>query len=501
MVYLIHKKVSAIRKMRRLRFEKFKLYILIVLVITSFIQVGILLSYQNEGLPTNFLWNIFASNQKKVSIDLDDYVKPYRITATEGYDEAHFIISENHTYYDKLWNEAAYYIASVFEDKNIEDKQIFSEEHWGEVVVKKSFIYEFKTKIGTSILASLLNVQDVSSQGFDGIYKVAILPRVDSNNNIGLYIYDGVKTYSFVLKYKPKGLSRDDYSNMLMALEGNTDSIGYVVMRELMGKDRTPYSIKPDVLIPYGSTLEEFDDIECMVPEDIKNLHPTNNNDLENISNKILGRDKERLTGVIESDNSIVFRNPSKMYKINSDGLLEYKYLYQFDKSDKGKEIEALETALKFIGGKANLVKGADIYLSGIKDNEGGYYTFTFDYKVNQRPVSFINYPVNSAKDSSLNNAITITANKKKVISCYWILKEFLVGRDKLKIMTYPLDLLEDTFVKYDYLNFSNFSVKDVSISYEAKYGTKGEKLMPVWLIESIDGKFYVVEMKKKKGD
>jgi hypothetical protein len=288
---------------------------------------------------------------------------------------------------------------------------------------------------------------------------------------------------------------------MLIALEADDDSIGYVVMRELMGRDKTPYSIKPDVLIPYGSTLEEFDDIECMVPEDIKNLHPTKQNDLEDIATKLLGSDKERLTGVVETDNTIVFRNPSKTYKIHSDGLLEYKYLYQFDKSDKGKDLEALETALKFIGGKADLIKGADIYLSGIKDNEDEYYTFTFDYKVNQRSVSFINYPVNSGKDSSLNNAITITANKKKVISCYWILKEFIIGRDKLKIRTYPLDLLEDTFIKYDYLNFSNFSVKDVSISYEAKYGTNNERLRPVWLIETIDGKFFIVEMKKKKGD
>lgn len=376
--------------MRRVKVERFKFYILLVLVITSFIQVGILWSYQNEGLPTNFLWNIFANGEKKVRINVGDYVKPYRITATEGYDEAHYVIDESHEYYDKLWNEAGYYISSLLGEKNIVEKQTYTEEYWGEVVVKKSFVYEFKTKISTNILGSLLKIDKISNHEFDGIYKMAVLPRVDSNNNIGLYIYDGIKTYEFVLPLRPKGLSRDDYNNMLTTLGEGDDSYNYIVMNELMGINKTPYVIKPDTLIPRGSSWEDFDDIISMVPQDITNLGPTKKNDLENIATKVLGSDKERLTWGIDMDNSIVFRNPSKIYKLHRDGLLEYSYLYQFDKSDKGNEIEALENVLEFIGGKVDFVKGADIYLSGVKDNEDGYYTFTFDYKVNKRPVCFL---------------------------------------------------------------------------------------------------------------
>ena len=207
--------------MKRFRFERFKLYVLIILVVTSFIQVGILWNYQNEGLPTNFLWNIFDSSKSKVPSDVSDYVKLFRVTATEGYDESHFIIDEGNEYYDKLCNEAFYYLTNLLEGKNILSKQTYPEEYWGEVVVKKSFVYEFKTKVNISILTALLNIENSANQEFDGIYKMALLPRIDSNNNIGLYVYDGAKTYGFVLPFNKKGLSREKYNDILIELENN----------------------------------------------------------------------------------------------------------------------------------------------------------------------------------------------------------------------------------------------------------------------------------------
>lgn len=486
--------------MRRFNVERFKLYILAMLVATSFIQVGILWNYQNEGLPTNFLWNIFESSIKKTPGDVSDYVKLFRVSATEGYDESHFILDESHEYYEKLCNEAFYYLANLLEGKNILGKQTYSEEYWGEVVVKKSFVYEFKTKISLNILNALLQIEKPANQEFDGVYKMALLPRVDSNNNIGLYIYDGTKTYGFVLPFSKKGFSREKYNEILVSLEVN-ESYSYVVMHEWMGINKTPYRIKPDILIPRGSASEEFEDIICTVPQIIKNTDTSSKDDLEKIAAKILGKDKERLTWGVDLDKAIIFRNPSKSYKIHQDGLLEYKYLSQYDRADKGTEIEALERAVEFIANMADLVKGAEIYLSGIDRDNDGYYTFTFDYKVNHNPIAFLEYPVNTGKEGFVNNAITINANKKKVLSCYWILKEFSIGSSNLEIRTYPFDLLDDVFKKYDYLNFSNFSLKDVIISYEAKSSKNEEHLKPVWVIETMDGRYFTVEMKDKKGE
>jgi len=486
--------------MKWFRVERFKLYILIALVATSFIQVGILWNYQNEGLPTNFLWNIFASTNEKAPSDVSEYIKFFRITATEGYDESHFIIDENHEYYEELCLEVKYYLTNLLEEKNILHEQTYPEEEWGKVVVKKSFVYEFKTKINVNILSALLNVENDENQPFSSIYKIALLPRIDSNNNIGLYIYDGFKTYGFVLPFNEKGINREKYNEILSELE-KEESYSYVVMNEWMGINKTPYSIKPDILIPRGSASEDFEDIICSVPKLLRDIDTSRKEELDEIAAKVLGSDKERLTWGIDMDNSIVFRNPSKTYKIHQDGLLEYKYLSQYDGAYKGSEIEALERSVEFIAQMSDLVKGADIYLSGIDSTKYGYYTFTFDYKVSQRPISFLEYPVNIGEEGVVNNAITINANKKKVLSCYWVLKEFSVGNSNLKIRTYPFNLLDDIFTKYSHLNFYNFSVKDVIISYEAKHSENEENLKPIWLIETIDGRKFTVEMEERKGE
>ena len=53
--------------------EKVKQYILVILVITSIIQVGVLWNYQRRGMPTNFLWNIISAKNNQVTIDMEDF--------------------------------------------------------------------------------------------------------------------------------------------------------------------------------------------------------------------------------------------------------------------------------------------------------------------------------------------------------------------------------------------------------------------------------------------
>jgi len=50
--------------------ERLKLYILFLLILTSFIQVGILWYYQNRGVPTNFLWGFFYKAQRETEYDM-----------------------------------------------------------------------------------------------------------------------------------------------------------------------------------------------------------------------------------------------------------------------------------------------------------------------------------------------------------------------------------------------------------------------------------------------
>ena len=82
--------------MSRVRRERFKSYILALLIVSSIIQVGILWEYQNHGFPISFLMPIFAgsgSNASDISeVSRQEYFVPFRIIVSNG-NESHWLIS------------------------------------------------------------------------------------------------------------------------------------------------------------------------------------------------------------------------------------------------------------------------------------------------------------------------------------------------------------------------------------------------------------------------
>jgi len=142
-------------------------------------------------------------------------------------------------------------------------------------------------------------------------------------------------------------------------------------------------------------------------------------------------------------------------------------------------------------------VSGVDVYLSGIVE-QNGYYSFTFDYKFNDIAVSFNEYTVNNKDKNKLNHAITVDANSQRVLSCYWILKEFKTGRENLMLNVKFESLFDDIFNLYKDISIKDFSVKDINMAYEVKFSTESQSLEPVWIVETMEGKRYVVPMQKK---
>ena len=70
---------------RRLNRERFKLYILFLLVITSFIQVGILCTFQNQRVPTNFM-GFFNKNKYGTTYNIGYFLSLTGLEVTEGYE-------------------------------------------------------------------------------------------------------------------------------------------------------------------------------------------------------------------------------------------------------------------------------------------------------------------------------------------------------------------------------------------------------------------------------
>jgi hypothetical protein len=481
--------------MKGLNRERLKLYILFLLVITSFIQVGILWYYQNQRVPTNFLWGFFNTDKNETVYDIGYFFKPYRIVVTEGYENPHWVIDEDHEFYSLLWDEARVYMSNLLSKKGINHQGEYNREYWGEVVLRKSFVFEFKTNISKELLAAFLNVNPDSDFKPGGIYKMAILPSENINRNLTIYVYNGTSVNKYVMPYEQKGLHINDFDNIISELY-EEDSNGYNVVKEYISNYVYDY-LSPDVLIvAKGNSFWEFESLICHVPDKIKNTRT--NEELADMAKVILGEDHDEYMKNIDVYNVIVFQNLSNMYRIYRDGLLEYRYLYVIDNNDKGSESEALNKALNFIKSREELISPEiDIYLSGITRNQN-YYTFTFDYKYKDRSVALDDYKINNKDGKSLNHAITIDVNSKRVLNCYWLLKDFKKGNEKMYLNVKFEYMFEDVFGNNSGLDRNDFSIRDVNVVYEIKYTTDSQSLKPVWSIETMQGKKFIVPMREK---
>ncbi|NLD45766.1 MAG: hypothetical protein GX660_01010, partial [Clostridiaceae bacterium] len=215
---------------------------------------------------------------------------------------------------------------------------------------------------------------------------------------------------------------------------------------------------------------------------------------------EILGSEKESYERGFDEFNRIsVFRTLSNTFRLYMDGLLEYKFIDKVEKTDVIDESEAFEEAAKFIETKKSLLKGVEIYLSDVVNN-GSYYTFSFDYKFEGVPVFFNEYFSSTRDKTTLNHAVVIKANSTRVLECYWILKDFSNGNEKvvLKVNNFA-ELMEEAVGTYKELSSKgSYVIKDISISYAVVHSDDSQTLKPVWFIETINGKNYVIPMLEK---
>lgn len=477
--------------------EKVKQYILVILVITSIVQVGVLWNYQRRGMPTNFLWSIISSKNDQVTIDMEDFFKPFRIVVSGGFENPHWVIDEKDSHYDDIWKNAKYYLKNIITQKKIIDEREYGESKWKEVIEKKSFIIEFKNSINSNLLAAFLGVGKSAGFKAEEIYKTAILPAENINNNVNVYIYDGEKVYLFTMSFYDKGLGRGDYDLIIEELYEEKKESFEVVSEIIRNTERSPFYFKPDVLIvAKGNKYRIFNNAISSIPYNIPDLDSKNSTDIDLIAEEILGNEKDSYIQSVDMANVIVFKNFSNRYNIYNDGLLEYKYLSVMGKRDKGNEIEAFKKALEFIKKRENLISDVDIYLAKMVD-EGEYYSFYLDYKFNNLPVVVDGYPVKNS-NKKLEHAINISANSERVLSCEWVLRKFEIGNEILELNMNFGDLLDDTFELYTDLAGSEFSIKDKNVSYEIKYSVNTESIVPAWVIETIDNRRYIVPMKQK---
>lgn len=497
--------------MNRIHKEIVKSLILALLILTSLIQVGILWNQKNHGLPISFFTRLFLPagvTSEDVDKSKGDYLQPYKIIVSEGLDDNQWLIDRKNKYYEKLWSDARLYISDILSPKQglKRSEMPYSEEVWSGIAAeKKGFVFEFKSNLGPSLLSWF----DTSSSGSSndallGIHKMIVLPWEDLNynsNTIYLLDSDAGKIYKYTISTDKKHLNKDLYEEIFKDLAKNTNLRSYRVIKSVMPDARKkPFPIRDDILIiSTGPKHVSLPEITCYIPNTIDGRDIS----LEELANGILGSDKDNFDFSVDVMDTKVFRNVNNTFRLYSDGVLDYRYLTAVEASDKGSINDAMKNALLFISKRKGMLSGVDhIYLSGINKGVDNYYEFTFDYCVGGMPVQF-NFKPKLKDDGPLLNAITIRANSKRVLSCWWIMRSFRQSKETNEFnlrFEYMMDVMfEQNAELKDKIN--ELYIEDIDLCYEVKTGMSEKNIGPAWIIKTKDGRYYPVDIRVNKGD
>ncbi len=487
--------------------EKIKSFILIFLIASSLFQVGILWNYQNHGLPFNFL-AIFSgsvvNSQEKVLDELkEELLEPYRIIVSEGYDESHWIISregETENDYNLLIEEAGYHLKSIAASKNIK-KVTETDLKWEDIITKKSVVFEYKTALKPRVLSYLLGTPEDYPDGFSGVNKMIVTPWEDINYNSDVvYLLDANgKVFRYIISLSRDNLGREGYDQLVARLQAMTRANRLRSFNIIAEMNRAlPYPAAQDIPIILGGNKYEFlQPINTDIPEEFALIKGESQSSIGRRFQLILGSQKDSYDIFMESGDIPALKNLSSTYRLYSDGVLEYRNFVEEKGSGKVDEKQAFINALKFMENLTVLMpENVRVYLSGVKEDKNKMI-FTFDYMVEGKPVVF-NYDT----PISLGSAITIEANNLKVVSCWWILREFTPVREKREYNVNFADLMDKTLNKYPEIkDSSEFLIKDAAPGYYVNSPKQDRRKDPSWIIFTADGKGYVVEMDSKKGD
>ncbi|MCX7922115.1 MAG: hypothetical protein N3B21_08915 [Clostridia bacterium] len=489
--------------MRNLSWERLKFYLLIALIMTSIIQVGILWTYQDYGFPINFLGRKSNADSKYDEKAVKGLLDPFRIIISEGSGDlekdepSQWIITDNkEADYIKFWEDAKNYLV---ESVSAGQKPAVSEiKDWSSLALaEKTIIFDFKTKINQDLLQWLFDIKKISENIPIGINKIIVSPW---QNTGVLYISDEINTYAYSLNIDEKTLeSYDEIFNRYSTSENkNLRKFTFIKFLSPNGEIK---NFDEDVLVVVkGGQYSGIKDVSWAFPDSIRAEKAYSQHQVDEIANVLLGAEKDGYDrNINSSDSSIEFKTQNKIYKLNSEGNLEYKFLTDFQETDKGDLKSALINSYKLLTRIKSLVSAdSEVYLSKVIENARGSYTLKFDYIVDGTPVVFTTVEDNG-KDKPVITAepgITIEVNKKGIISCMAKMRKFSRSKSEGLYNVYFGDLQVELKKRYEeFQDNEETMVKDLRISYNVNGSTA--EIKPVWVLDTLD-KSYVVPMHSK---
>jgi hypothetical protein len=492
------------------KWERFKFFILIILIFTSIIQVGILWSFKKYGTPNYFFSEFFNKKDITEQKDLIEFKEnlflPSRVIVSENIHTNNWVIDKKDTsFFPKLYADMKLYLADILTKADIKINNVgpLTEEIMLKFMETPSVTFEFSTSIKSSMLPWLLDFSgvNITNKDISSIKKVIINPNLaNGQDKCSIKIIDEIskKVFEYSLDFKGN-TGKMWYEGMIAELsEKNSPYLRYSVFNEsISSSSNKKIHIPKDMLllVPQSSKFSTFKNYICESPDEFI-IKDGNSKDEKLISErkkklaeKVLKNEAESFLSSIDINDAATFRNVGNTYKVHDNGLLEYHYLQAEGNVNKGKLDEAFEKVTGFIGSKLDLVTKPDliydkdsaseleIYFSGFEE-ENDRYKFMFDYRLG----------------GTFNNAITIEATDKRVLNCYWIIKEFSHKVD-IEYSLLFVDLIDSISQSRPDIE----SIKDVQPCYEVylKSDTQDD-LKPSWLIEPEKKERFTLDMIKK---
>lgn len=461
--------------MSRAQYERIKNLIIFILIVVGILQVGILVGYQSQWTPTNFIWGLFNPPlQMSAEEARNRLFTPNRLILSNG--EKLCVIGKADEIYENLWDKAQKDLRSI--EKRAGGLKLSSEK-WDSLVVKKGIIVDIGYPMKPELLKWFLGAEKMNIDIPD-ILKIMINPAIVNPGTGVIYICDSNgKVYESDTVIFGTDLNLEE---VYASVFGNERYRLYNTLRS--ANIDTVLDAPGDILfVNSGLRYWPYYEYHCKIPVKAKRS--------DEFTRIVLGNEKDRYNVLnSKADNMTQYEYDNNIYRFYSDGCLTYQNTDTADSSEKEGMGSALLNAYKFISRINQLSdSAADIVLTDIVEKRQGVYAISFDYYLNGMPVR-LGSDVRAGNGDKLAHAVNIQADSKKVLKCEWLLRDF---------SQYAKGNYNDRFI--DLINltgqsFDKIKINNVITGYFIET-TIDEKLTPKMLIELKDKTMVQIEMPK----
>lgn len=476
--------------MRSKKREVLKSQILLILIITSVVQIGIHWNMQTRGLPFPLITQFFSDNGRKsntkMDIDLfkEQYFRPQNIMVSVS--TTHFRMYESDPQYDKVWEDVREnYIPDMIKKR---PNKIVSKDQWSTITGSRCVRIDFDINWPSSIVYLLEETKPGDIKGFDGIKSIVIMPMADVNETVNtVYVYDENQIYQYSIDIGKHYLPKRYYSD-LEKVSQNKPGLRLLPTVSNFTSDN-------DIYVSLDKEKgRSFSVLNAQIPESLILNRYNIENDI--IQENILLNQKESFSvNYIDESDYAMFTDTENLYRLYNDGLLEYKYI-PTDTSAAGDISTAFKHAVTFIEQRRHLIGSADISLTEI-NKHGNYYEMKFIYKTESIPIY---YSVNGQE--KITHPIVIKANEKRIIECKWTIRSFNASNKKQRYNVDFADLLNNQIVSIypEILKDKNRYFERIESGYVFYLTDTDYKTIPPSWVIGIEERDYLVPLLEKGG-